>query len=951
MSTLLQHVGQWLIDRAAAKSVPPEIAGAVDSTYAYADVWNSQAAPSDTGLVKAYRGTAFACANLCAQGVAATPLRLYVTTGRGQARPKCAVRPVSSKAMQMLSGRASISQKLVQADDVEEVVTHPLIDLLDTVNAELDSFTLMELTDLYMEVVGSAYWWIPRNQLGIIETIWILPAQNVSPEYKNGELVGYEYGAGKSKAKYSPDVILPFHMPNLVNPYYEGLAPLRAAYEAVHLEEQVRAWQQSLMDNNARPDVIVSPKNNGGIGLGPDEAERLDRRFNRKWRQTGQGRAMVVSDEIEVKTLTIPPKDAEAALMHGLTKEDIANAFGVPMSLLQTKDVNRANAEAGHYQLARNAILPRCRRLEQRLTQRFAMLFDPRLFLAFDDPVPESRELALAERSASLANGLISINEGRQECGREPIPEGDVHLVPSSQVPLSSDPPAPPAPPPSPPEEEPDEDDDEDDDEKRVKVFDILCANACREMDKSAAIVELTKLGVEPYHALDMLDLPQLPEPEMKTSAVGPRRDLPQGTKLREEMKVIFREQKKETLRHFKMSTLVITKAGLPLDAGFVFDADKWTELMRGKVAPIWGSYLDEGIHDEAKRLAARVGEAVPVLKPEQLKVLEAVDRGAFTFCDATNATTKMQLDVAINKMRQEIAEGLMGADGGLTAMTKRVNAIFDGAEGYRAERIARTEASNAIHLGEAMEAGESGVVRGFRPLISGDACPICVDWAAENPEIGLYEYDKLPTIHPNCVCSITDILIDEAATEATPAEKPKTPKKLDGVPLKANGKPLTDADRKTIMRYTGLDHVEIVQAQLGKPLPSWAATTRAEALKQAKQVENVLKKLPGVQGSSYRGMKFASTAEQEAFLSEIQKGSAYRFNAFQSATSDKAVAKSFMSTQQSNQSIMLQIDGKSGRAIAEFSRNKNEAEILFMKNATFKVVKIKGNVVHLVEM
>jgi len=793
MSTLLQHIGQWLIDR-GVKSVPPEIVSGY-STDAYADVWNSQPAPSDDGLVKAYRGTAFACANLCAQGVAATPLRLYVTTGRGQARPKCPTRPVSSKAFKMLSGRASVSQKLVRSDDVEEVTEHVLVDLLDTVNAELDGFTLLELTDLYMEVVGSAYWWLPRNPLGVPDNIWILPAQNVSPQYKNGKLVGYEYGAGRDKAQYGVDDILPFHMPNLVNPYHEGLAPLRAAYESVHLEEQGRAFYQNLMDNQARPDVIISPKGEDGMQLGDAEATRLERRFQRKHqRANGQG-SMVVSDAIDIKVLTIPPKDAEAALMHGLTKEDIANAFGVPMSLLQTKDVNRANAEAGHYQLARNAILPRCRRLEQRLTQRFAMLFDPRLFLAFDDPVPESRELALTERSASLANGLISINEGRQELGREPIPEGDVHLVPSSQVPLSSEPPEPPAPPPPPPEEEPD--DDEDDDEKRVKVFDVLAAHACREMDKSAAIVELTRLGVEPYRTLDMLDLPQLPEPHVcctdtndgpydkdwhitetwpsfsaKSSKQGHRRELPRGTKLRDEMRAIFRAQKKETLRHFKTTLLVAHKA-MPPDVGFVFDADEWTELMIPKVSAIWGVYYAEGVKDAAKRLAARVGEAVPTLSRESTAVLEAINGASFEFCAATNATTSMQLEAAIAKTRQEIAEGLLSPDGGLQAMTKRVNAVFDQASSYRAERIARTEASRAIHLGERAEAQESGVVRGFRWLLSGDACELCVDLAASMPEIpldgkfatvgsGTYSDIWTPPLHPNCMCTMTEILIDE---------------------------------------------------------------------------------------------------------------------------------------------------------------------------------------------
>jgi len=783
-----QHIGSWLLSR---KSPALEIIGQQTDGSAYLDVRNSQPAPGRRSLIDSYRGTSFACANLCAQGVAATPLRLYVTTGPKQAKPKCGTRGISSKRLQMLSGKASIAQKVVAAEDVEEVTDHPLVDLLHAVNSELDGYTLLELTDLYMETVGSAYWWLPRNALGVIDTIWILQAQFMAPEYKKGVLVGYEYGTGKAKKHYRVDEILPFHMPNLTNPYYEGLSPLRAAFEAVHLEEQGRAFYQNLMENQARPDIIISPKGDGGMSIGDDEARRLERRFMRKYKRSGTNRAMVVSDEIDVKTLTIPPKDAEAALMHGLTKEDIANAFGVPMSLLQTKDVNRANAEAGHYQLARNAILPRCRRLEQRLTQRFAALFDPRLFLAFDDPVPESRELAMQERTAMLANGVISINEGRQELGREPIPDGDVHLVPMSQVPLGSEPPEPP-PTPEPPDEEPD---DEPGDGKRVKLFDVLAAHACREMDTSSALVELHKLGVEPNHALDALDLPQLPVPHVcctdkneppfvdewdvmeKFEGVTPwnvpeliqkaqarsghNRQFPKGTRLRDEMKAIFREQKKDTLRHFKNVLTAMGKA-LPLDDSIVFDADAWTTRMQGRVAPIWGTTMEAGITDAAKRLSVRVGEQVPVISRESMKVLEVIDKRTLQFCAETNATTSMQIDVALAKTRQEIAEGLLTGDASLPAMTKRINAIFDGAESYRAERIARTETSNAIHQGQMLEAQESGVVKGFRPLLSADACEICVDYAATHKIIGLYDDGNLPPWHPNCMCTVTEVLIDE---------------------------------------------------------------------------------------------------------------------------------------------------------------------------------------------
>ena len=44
---------------------------------------------------------------------------------------------------------------------------HPLLTLLAQVNPIHNSFDLWELTTLYQEVHGSAYWFIERDVLGI----------------------------------------------------------------------------------------------------------------------------------------------------------------------------------------------------------------------------------------------------------------------------------------------------------------------------------------------------------------------------------------------------------------------------------------------------------------------------------------------------------------------------------------------------------------------------------------------------------------------------------------------------------------------------------------------------------------------------------------------------------------------------------------------------------------
>src|SRR2546421_505986 len=64
---------------------------------------------------------------------------------------------------------------------VAEVTEHPLLTLLEQVNPVHNSFDLWELTTLYQETFGSAYWLLDLDPLGVPRSVWPLPSQNVTP--------------------------------------------------------------------------------------------------------------------------------------------------------------------------------------------------------------------------------------------------------------------------------------------------------------------------------------------------------------------------------------------------------------------------------------------------------------------------------------------------------------------------------------------------------------------------------------------------------------------------------------------------------------------------------------------------------------------------------------------------------------------------------------------------
>jgi hypothetical protein len=186
---------------------------------------------------------------------------------------------------------------------------------------------------------------------------------------------------------------------------------------------------------------------------------------------------------------------------------------------------------------------------------------------------------------------------------------------------------------------------------------------------------------------------------------------------------------------------------------------DEWTPELAKEVKPV----IEIIARAEGRALLTRVGASPDVFSVFEKNIPQAAENLSLKFAESTNATTSMQLDEALSKLRDEISSGLTEGDTRVE-LTKRVEEVFDQAESGRAETIARTEGSRAAHEGELMSAKESGVVRQKYLILSADACPICEAVAAEGPKDldepfrvdgdGPYAVAQTPPIHINCQCS-----------------------------------------------------------------------------------------------------------------------------------------------------------------------------------------------------
>jgi len=432
-SNWLQRAASWLRGRRKASPL-------VDDARGGWRVLNSPwlqtvATPTPRQLLEAYADTAYYCANINARAVARTPLRLFVHTRPGEAPTKHPTAEITRKTLSEL--RRQAPRALADEDAVDEILEHPLLDLLarpcaDAGASLLSRFELLELTQLSLDVIGRAYWLVVRDGLGAPSGLWPLAAEHITPlvnPHGRRLLQGYEWTAGIEPKVLAPEDVIAFRAADLSDPFFGGTSPTKAVFARLGLTQLHLRQEHALLENRARPDVVISPNQPEGM-LGDAEARRLEDAFTRRFHGDGAGGVFVCRDSLKVDALAYPARDLGELALSQSSIDQIARAFDIPLAMLN-HDSNRANAEQGRAQHASDAVAPRLVRIADRLNQALVPLFDPsgRLFLRFDDPVKESVELRLRSRAMNLRLGFTTINEERAEEGYPPVPWGDEPLA------------------------------------------------------------------------------------------------------------------------------------------------------------------------------------------------------------------------------------------------------------------------------------------------------------------------------------------------------------------------------------------------------------------------------------------------------------------------------------------------------------------------------------------
>lgn len=410
MKRFVHRLAHWLLRKTAGGDFST-------GSWEFSPARRRSVHPTPADLLNELKGAAWTCATINAAACASHPPRLFVSTSPGQPSPKCPVKAVDALSLPSIRQRSGLGPNAC----VEEIMDHPLLTLLRQVNPAHNSFDLWELTALYLETLGSAYWLLDIDPLlQIPREIWVLPSQAVTPRRAVGSprLVDHYEVRGETVRRFSPDRVVHFRFPDPRDPYGAGLSPLRACYEQASAASDYAEMKRQVYEQGGLPGVLLTPDE----PLSGEERDRLEKRWRDRMSRGAHGRAIVAEGAMKATLLSQSMGDLAALADLKATKEDIANAFHVPTPML-SGDTNLANMQAADHLHKTLAILPRLRRRDEKLNEQFVPWYDPtgRLFLATPDPTPANQQFLLQQEQSDLRHGVRTVNEVRAARGLPPL--------------------------------------------------------------------------------------------------------------------------------------------------------------------------------------------------------------------------------------------------------------------------------------------------------------------------------------------------------------------------------------------------------------------------------------------------------------------------------------------------------------------------------------------------
>ena len=312
---------------------------------------------------------------------------------------------------------------------------HPLFELLDSdPNPDMSAVTFKGCVTAQMLLWGAGYVEIIRNNAGQVMALWPRGAWATKPVRLNGQLAfaTTDTPGGQTRYIQGGDMV---HLPYVSLDGINGISPIGQARQALGTALALDKFGARFFGNYATPKIVLTVPGQ----MKPEGKTAARAEWEMLQSGVNQHRPAILDQGMDIKTMSIPPEDAQFLQSKGYAKREICSLYGVPPQMVgDLEKAIKSNVEQQGIEFLQYTLSPLLTRwtteLQRKLMPklgrnagRFVIAADTRELLR---PDAASRQ---AFYQSGIQNGYLVPDEVREMESLNPY-EGGIGQRPAIQL-------------------------------------------------------------------------------------------------------------------------------------------------------------------------------------------------------------------------------------------------------------------------------------------------------------------------------------------------------------------------------------------------------------------------------------------------------------------------------------------------------------------------------------
>ena len=324
-------------------------------------------------------------------------------------------------------------RKMKALGELEEIDAHPLMALLANPNPLMSAAEFKDAYFGYLLLAGNSYveWVKPMKSRPPVE-LWPHRPDRITviPDPAAAFRVSaFRYKDGATYVDLPAENVMHSRFFHPTNDWY-GLSPIEAAAKAIDRDNAAEAWNTAMLQNGARPSGALVAEGELGEQQKLDLREAIDERANPR----AAGRPLLLEGGLSWQEMGLTPRDMDWLNSQVWSMKRIAAAYHYPLLLL---DPELGGSFSTDYKEARRALyadraIPLFGHMCNDLNRWLVPAYGESLILSYDTDNLEALREGEDSIWARTNDPRVSLNERREMVGMDPLPNGDVYLIPTT---------------------------------------------------------------------------------------------------------------------------------------------------------------------------------------------------------------------------------------------------------------------------------------------------------------------------------------------------------------------------------------------------------------------------------------------------------------------------------------------------------------------------------------